>query len=117
MIVVEALKLTKSGKRSKYDLAIVDFYTIELQDVKHLPLSFDNDILLHHAALEIPSAYGWSVDGMDKVIIGKHGTPTPMYKGMKEGYRSTNDVEHEFWVCLDNIKHYMNGNNKKYVLD
>lgn len=56
--LVEALKLTKSRKRSQYDLAIVDFYTIELQGFKHLPLSFDNDILLHRMALEIPSVYG-----------------------------------------------------------
>ena len=48
--IVEALKLTKSGKRSQYNLAIVDFYTIEVQDVKRLPLSFDNDILLHCVA-------------------------------------------------------------------
>jgi hypothetical protein len=43
--------------------------------------------------------------------------PKCLYKDMKEEYCFTNNVEHEFWVCLDNIKHCMNGNKKKYVLD
>ena len=43
--------------------------------------------------------------------------PNSHVQGFKEEYRSTNDVEHEFWVCLDDIKHCMSGNKKKYVLD
>jgi hypothetical protein len=51
-----------------------------------------------------------------KVGTGKHGTPTPMYKGLKE-YHSTNNVKYEFWFCPDDIKCCVNENNKKYVLD
>ena len=31
-----------------------------------------------------------------KVIIGKHGTPTPIYNGLKKEYRSTDNVEYKF---------------------
>ena len=33
-----------------------------------------------------------------KVKVGKHGTPTPMYKGMKKEFRSTNNVDYKFDV-------------------
>jgi hypothetical protein len=51
-----------------------------------------------------------------KVGTGKHGTPTSMYKGLKE-YHSTNNVKYEFWFCPNDIKRCVNENNKKYVLD
>ena len=47
-----------------------------------------------------------------KIGTGKHGTPTPMYKGLKEEYRSTNNVEYKFWFCLDDIKRCVSGNKK-----
>jgi hypothetical protein len=52
-----------------------------------------------------------------KVGTGKHGTPAPTYKGLKKEYRSTNNVEYEFWFCPDDIKRCVNGSKKKYVLD
>jgi hypothetical protein len=52
-----------------------------------------------------------------KVEAGKHGTPTPTYKGLKKEYCSTNNVEYAFWFCPDDIKRCVNGNKKKYVLD
>ena len=36
----------------------------------------------------------------DKVRFGKHGTPTPTYKGLKKEYHSTNNVEYEFGFTL-----------------
>ena len=51
-----------------------------------------------------------------KIKPGKHGTLAPMYKGLKK-YRSTNNVEYEFWFCHDDIKRCVSGNKKKYVLD
>jgi len=38
-----------------------------------------------------------------KVGTGKHGTLAPTYKGLKKEYRSTNNVEYEFWFCPDDI--------------
>jgi hypothetical protein len=32
-----------------------------------------------------------------KVKIGKHGTPSPMYKELKKEYLFTNNVEYKFW--------------------
>lgn len=47
----------------------------------------------------------------------KYGTLAPMHKGLKREYRSTNSVEQGFWFCLHDIKRYVNGSKKKYVLD
>ena len=44
--IVEALKLTKSKKRSKFDLTTIDFDNIDVRDVKYLPPSFDGDIFV-----------------------------------------------------------------------
>lgn len=44
--IVEAFKLTKFRKRSKLDLATIDFENLEVCDVKYLSPSFDNDICL-----------------------------------------------------------------------
>jgi len=52
-----------------------------------------------------------------KVGTYKHGTPAPTYKGLKKEYRSTNNVEYEFWFCPDDIKRCISGSKKKYVLD
>lgn len=50
-----------------------------------------------------------------KVETRKHGTPTPMYKGMKK-FRFTNNVVYEYWFCRDDIKCCVNC-EKKCVLD
>ena len=52
-----------------------------------------------------------------KVGSSKHGTSAPTYKGLKKEFRSTNNVEYEFWFCPDDIKRCVNGTKKKYVLD
>ena len=52
-----------------------------------------------------------------KVKTGKHGTLAPTYKGLQKEYRSTNNVEYEFWCCLDDIKRCISGSKKKCVLD
>jgi hypothetical protein len=52
-----------------------------------------------------------------KVETGKHDTPTPTYKGLMKEFRSPNNVEYEFWYCLDDFKHCVSGSWTKYVLD
>ena len=52
-----------------------------------------------------------------KVGTSKHSTSVSTYKGLKKEYRSTNNVEHEFWFCPNDIKYCVSGNKKKYVLD
>ena len=36
---------------------------------------------------------------------------------LKKGYCSTNNVEYEFWPCIDNTKHCVSGSKKKHVLE
>ena len=45
LTMVDALKLTKSRKRSKSDLASIDFDNIDVRNVKYLPSSFNGDVL------------------------------------------------------------------------
>lgn len=73
--IVEALKVTNSKKRIKYDLTIIDFNNIDLCDVKHLPPSFDGDILfvLPPMAIWVPSAYGHFMDGITRCATGTLG--------------------------------------------
>ena len=52
-----------------------------------------------------------------KVRTSKDVTLAATYKGLKKEYRSTNNVEYEFWLCPHDIKHYVSGNKKRYVLD
>jgi hypothetical protein len=70
--IVDALKFTKSRKRSKSDLAFIDFDNIDVRDVKYLPSSFDGDVLfvLPPVVLKVPNTYGRSMDGMDKMCDG-----------------------------------------------
>ena len=72
LTIIDALKFTKSRKRSKSDLTTIDFENIMVRDVKYLPSSFDGDILfvLPLVPLGVPSAYGRSMDGMDKMCDG-----------------------------------------------
>ena len=51
-----------------------------------------------------------------KVEIGKYCTHAPTYKGLKKEYRSTNNVEYEFWFYPDDIKRCVNDSKKKNVL-
>ena len=52
-----------------------------------------------------------------KVRSRKHGTPAPTYKGLKNEFRSTNNVAYEFWFCPHDIKRCVSDTKKKYVLD
>jgi hypothetical protein len=52
-----------------------------------------------------------------KVGTGKHGTPTPTYKGLMKEFCSPNNVKYKFWFCPDDIKRCVSGNKKKYALD
>jgi hypothetical protein len=72
MNIVDALKQTKFRKRSKSDFASIDFDNIEVRDVKYMPSSFDGDILfvLPPVPFGVPSAYGRSMDDMDKMCDG-----------------------------------------------
>lgn len=54
---------------------------------------------------------------MPKLVWAKEGTLAIEYKGTKKEFCSTNNVEHEFWLCHDDIKQYVSDNKKKYVLD
>ena len=69
ILIVDALKQTKSRKRSESNLESIDFNSIEVRDLKYLPSSFDGDILfvLPSVSFGVPSAYGRSMDGMDKM--------------------------------------------------
>ena len=70
--IVDALKMTKSRRRSKSDLIAIDFDSINVRDVKYLPLSFDGDVIfiLPPIAVDISSTCGRSMDGMDKMCDG-----------------------------------------------
>ena len=69
LTIVDALKLTKSRKKSKSDLASIDFDSIDVRNVKYLSSSFNDDVLflLPLVALKVPSMYGRSMDGIDKM--------------------------------------------------
>ena len=69
LTMVHALKLTKSRKKSKSDLVSIDFDYINVRDVKYLPSSFNGDVLflLPPVSLKVPSMYGHSMDGIDKM--------------------------------------------------
>ena len=51
------------------------------------------------------------------IRIGKHGTPTPIYKRLKKERRFTNNIEYEFRFCRDDIKRGVSASMKKDVLD
>ena len=72
MNIVDALKLTKSRRRSESDLIIIDFDNIDKRNVKYLPLLFDDDVLivLPPLSVGVPSAYECTMDGMDKMCDG-----------------------------------------------
>ena len=52
-----------------------------------------------------------------QVGIGKHGTSAPLYKEMMKKFPKTNNMEHGFWFCHDNIKRCMNDNKIEYAMD
>ena len=52
-----------------------------------------------------------------KMQIGKHDISPPTYKETKKKLPSTNNVEHAFWFCLNNIKRCVSGSKEKYVMN
>ena len=70
--IVNALKMTKSKRRSKSDLTTIDFDSIDVRDVKYLPPSLDGDVIfiLLPIAVDVSNMYGRSMDGMDKMCDG-----------------------------------------------
>ena len=72
LTIIDALKFTKYRKMSKSDLTAIDFENIVVRKVKYLPFSFNGDILfvLPLVPLGVSSAYGRSMDGMDKMCDG-----------------------------------------------
>ena len=66
---VDALKMTKSRRRSKSYLTANDFDNIDVHDVKYLPPSFDGDVIfiLPPIGVDVFSTYGRSMDSMDKI--------------------------------------------------
>ena len=64
LIIIDALKFTKSMKRSKSDFVFIDFDNIDVRDVKYLPFSFDGDVLF-----VLPPCGTWS----SKYVWPLHG--------------------------------------------
>ena len=70
--IVDALKMTKSRKKSKSDLNAIDSDGIDVRDVKYLPPSFDGDVIFISPPMNVDesSTYGRSMDDMDKMCDG-----------------------------------------------
>jgi hypothetical protein len=70
--IIDALKMTKSRRRSKSDLIAIDFDSIDIRHVKYLLPSFDGDVIfiLPPINVDASSMYGRSMDGMDKMCDG-----------------------------------------------
>ena len=70
--IVDALKMTKSRRRSKFDDPAIDFDNIDVRDVKYLLPSSDGDIIFILPPINVDesSTYGRSMDGMDKMCDG-----------------------------------------------
>ena len=75
--MADALKLTKSRKTSKSDLAFIDFDYIDVRSVKYLPFSFNGDVLflLPPVPYKVPSMYGRSMDGRIRCATDALGAP------------------------------------------
>ena len=43
--ILDALKIAKCRRRSRYDLYGIDFDDIVIKDVKYLPSTFDGDVI------------------------------------------------------------------------
>ena len=78
LTIIDALRLTKSRKISKSDLASIDFDYIDVRDVKYLPSYFNDNVLflLPPVALRVPSTHDHSMDGMDKMCDCHHWCTT-----------------------------------------
>ena len=68
--IVDALKMIKSRRRSKFNLIAIDFDSIYIRDVKYLPRSFDVIFILLLINVDVSSTYGRSIDGINKMCNG-----------------------------------------------
>lgn len=71
--IEEALKQTKCRKCSnKFDLALVDFNSIDVCEVRYLPSSFDGNVIfvLPSLACGAPTTYACGMDGINNVYDG-----------------------------------------------
>lgn len=75
--IIDDLKLTKSRRRSKSNYITINVDSIDVCDVKYLPASFDDHVffVLLPLSLSAPSAYGRSMDDVDKVCVGAQQKP------------------------------------------
>jgi hypothetical protein len=76
--MVDALKLTKSRKKSKSDLVFIDFDSIDVRDVKYLPSFFNGDVLFALPLLHLKFQIRMTVqlDDMNKMYDGHHWCTT-----------------------------------------
>ena len=67
--IVNALKLTKSSRRSKSDLTTLDFDNIDERNVKNLPSFLESDILfvLPPLSMGVSNMYGHSINDIEKM--------------------------------------------------
>jgi hypothetical protein len=67
--IVNALKMTKSRRRSKSDLTAIDFDSVDVRHVKYLPPSLNGDVIfiLPTINVDVSITYGRSMDDMDKM--------------------------------------------------
>jgi hypothetical protein len=111
---------------TKYHVILWRLYIIEEHGVAHTTFVLEVDCLASkwHITRFLPNSTkrSWAMDAITwtlcngKVKIGKYGTPTPAYKGLKKEICSTNNVEYTLWFFYNDIKHCISG-NKKYLLD
>lgn len=67
--IIDALKLTKSKRRFKYDFTIIYFDNIDVCAVKHLRPFFNGGVLfvLLRISMGVPSTYGHTMNDMDNM--------------------------------------------------
>lgn len=70
--ILDALKITECCSKFKFDLYLIKFDNLVVEDIKYLPFAFDGNVLfiLPFVDLAILDAYGKSMDGMDTIHDG-----------------------------------------------
>jgi hypothetical protein len=93
--------MTKSRRRSKADLTVIDFDNINVHDVKYLPPSFDGDVIfiLPPINIDVLSTYGRSMDGMDK-MCDRH----PWYTTTTTNIQNDFELSFRHFSCADHLQ-------------
>ena len=70
--IVDTLKMIKSRRRSKSDRTVIDFDSLDVRDIKYLPPSFNDDVIIILPLINVvvSSTYGHFIDDMDKMCDG-----------------------------------------------